>query len=55
MKLPGFSNFLSHMHYWGEGNEVGNVVYVDILSLPADSKETILKVVKKISANSWWA
>lgn len=46
-KLPGFSSFLSHECYCDD-NEVGNIAYVDILSLPADSKDTIMKVLKKL-------
>ena len=45
--LPGYPSFLSHVCYDND-SETGKVVYVDLLSLPADSKDTILKVLNNI-------
>lgn len=50
--MPGFPSFASHKTCYGsEENEVGNVVYVDIVSLPADSKDTVMKVLKSFYKN----
>ena len=48
IKLPGLPTFVSHKCYGGDRNELGNVVYVDIVSLPADSKDTIMKILRKL-------
>ena len=37
MELPGLTSFLSGMQYSNDKQEESNVVYVDIVSLPADS------------------
>ena len=45
-KLPGLASCISGFLYRSEDVEESNVVYVDIVSLPADSKDTILQVLK---------
>ena len=47
-KLPGLASCISGFLYSNEDVEESNVVYVDIVSLPADSKDTILQVLNKI-------
>ena len=47
-KLPGLASCVSGLLYRNEDVEESNVVYVDIVSLPADSKDTILQVLNKI-------
>ena len=46
MELPGLSSFLSAAY--NNCVEQSNVVYVDIVSLPADSKDTILRILNKL-------
>ena len=46
LELPGLSSFLSAAY--NNCVERSNVVYVDIVSLPADSKDTILCVLNKL-------
>ena len=48
VELPGLTSFLSAMQYSNDQQEESNVVYVDIVSLPADSKETVLRVLKNL-------
>ena len=46
LELPGLSSFLSAAY--NNCVERSNVVYVDIVSLPADSKDTILRILNKL-------
>ena len=46
LELPGLTSFLSAMQYSNDQQEESKVVYVDIVCLPADSKETVLRVLK---------
>ena len=48
LNLTGLPSFLSAMRYTGGSNEQSTVVYVDIVSLPADSKDTVLHVLNKL-------
>ena len=48
IELPGLTSFLSGMQYSNDKQEESNVVYVDIVSLPADSKDTVLRVLNKL-------
>jgi hypothetical protein len=47
-KFPSFIKFVSHFNYNNLDTEQSNVVYVDIYSLHADSKETIIKVLDQL-------
>ena len=47
-KLPGLTSCISGSLYRNEDVEESSVAYVDIVSLPADSKNTILQVLNKI-------
>ena len=46
LELPGLSSFISAAY--NDCVEQSNVVYVDIVSLPADSKDTVLRVLNKL-------
>lgn len=46
LELPGLSSFISVAY--NDCVEQSNVVYVDIVSLPADSKDTVLRVLNKL-------
>ena len=46
LELPSLSSFLSAAY--NDCVEQSNVVYVDIVSLPADSKDTVLRVLNKL-------
>ena len=48
VQLPGLTSCVSGFLYRNEDVEKSNVVYIDILSLPADSKDTVLQVLSKI-------
>ena len=45
--LPGLPSFISNTNYSGDV-EHSNVIYVDIISLPADKKDTVLRVLDKL-------
>lgn len=49
VELPSLASFLSAMQYSSSQHEESNVVYVDIVSLLADSKDTALHVLREIS------
>ena len=48
IELPGLTSFLSAMQYSNDQQGESKVVYVDIVNLPADSKETVLRVLKNL-------
>ena len=45
LNMPGIASYLQSALYSSDTHEQSKVVYVDILSLPADSKETVLRVL----------
>lgn len=50
LDLPSLTSFLSASTYTNDKFEQSKVVYVDIVSLPADSKDTVLQVLCKLHA-----
>ena len=48
LNLPELPSFLSAMKYTSGNNEQSTVVYVDIVSLPVDCKDTVLHVLNKL-------
>ena len=48
VQLPGLACCVSGFLYRNEDVEESNVAYVDIISLPADSKDTVLQILNKI-------
>jgi len=50
LHLPGLPSFLSAVNYTSDHAEQSNVVYIDIciVSLPADSKDTVLRVLTNL-------
>ena len=48
LNLPGLTSYLSAALYSSDTYEQSKVVYVDIMSMPADSKDTVLCVLKKL-------
>lgn len=48
LHLPGLPSFLSAVNYTSDHAEQSNVVYVDIVSLPADSKDIVLHVLTNL-------
>lgn len=46
VELPSLASFLSAIQYSSIQLEESNVVYVDIVSLPADSKDTVLRFLR---------
>lgn len=48
VELPSLASFLSALQYSSIQHEESNVLYVDIVSLPADSKDTVLRVLRDL-------
>ena len=48
LDLPGLTSYLSAALYTNDKYEHSKVVYVDIVSLPADSKDTVLCVLNNL-------
>ena len=48
LNMPGIASYLQSAMYSSDTHEQSKVVYVDILSLPADSKETVLCVLNNL-------
>ena len=48
LNMPGIASYLQSALYSSDTHEQSKVVYVDILSLPADSKETMLRVLNNL-------
>ena len=45
LNMPGIASYLQSALYSSDTHDQSKVVYVDILSLPADSKDTVLRVL----------
>ena len=48
LNMPGIASYLQSALYSSDTHEQSKVVYVDILSLPADSKDTVLRVLNNL-------
>jgi ribosome-binding factor A len=46
--MPGLPSFLNGIRYSTSSNESSTIAYLEILSLPADNKATVLKVLKNL-------
>ena len=48
LNLPGLTSYLSAALYSSDTYGQSKVVYVDIMSMPADAKDTVLCVLQKL-------
>ena len=46
--FPDMVQFTARALYSSAATEISNVVYLDVISLPADSKETVLSILKQL-------